>query len=173
MHSEHKPVLLDEVIKALNIRSDGFYIDGTFGRGGHSREIIKRLGRKGRLLAFDKDPDAVMSVGMDLIEDDRFEIIKGSFTMLMKYVKKHEVEEKVSGVLFDFGVSSPQLDDDKRGFSFKYDSPLDMRMNPGEGESIASWLNKANEKEIADIILSLIHISSPTRPRLISNAVFC
>jgi len=70
----------------------------------------------------------------------------------MKYVKKHEVEEKVSGVLFDFGVSSPQLDDDKRGFSFKYDSPLDMRMNPGEGESIASWLNKANEKEIADII---------------------
>ena len=152
MHSEHKPVLLDEVIKALNIRSDGFYIDGTFGRGGHSREIIKRLGRKGRLLAFDKDPDAVMSVGMDLIEDDRFEIIKGSFTMLMKYVKQHEVDEKVSGVLFDFGVSSPQLDDNKRGFSFKYDSPLDMRMNPGEGESIASWLNKANEKEIADII---------------------
>jgi len=152
LNSNHKPVLLDEVIKALNIHSDGFYIDGTFGRGGHSREIIKRLGRKGRLLAFDKDPDAVMSVGMDLIEDDRFEIIKGSFTMLMKYVKKHEVEEKVSGVLFDFGVSSPQLDDDKRGFSFKYDSPLDMRMNPGEGESIASWLNKANEKEIADII---------------------
>ena len=152
MHSEHKPVLLDEVIKALNIRSDGFYIDGTFGRGGHSREIIKRLGRKGRLLAFDKDPDAVMSVGMDLIEDDRFEIIKGSFTMLMKYVKQHEVDEKVSGVLFDFGVSSPQLDDNKRGFSFKYDSPLDMRMNPAEGESVANWLNKANEKEIADII---------------------
>ena len=140
------------VIKALNIRSDGFYIDGTFGRGGHSREIIKRLGRKGRLLAFDKDPDAVMSVGMDLIEDDRFEIIKGSFTMLMKYVKQHEVDEKVSGVLFDFGVSSPQLDDNKRGFSFKYDSPLDMRMNPAEGESVANWLNKANEKEIADII---------------------
>jgi 16S rRNA (cytosine1402-N4)-methyltransferase len=152
LHSEHKPVLLDEVIKALNIRSDGFYIDGTFGRGGHSREIIKRLGRKGRLLAFDKDPDAVMSVGMDLIEDDRFEIIKGSFTMLMKYVKQHEVDEKVSGVLFDFGVSSPQLDDNKRGFSFKYDSPLDMRMNPAEGESVANWLNKANEKEIADII---------------------
>ena len=76
MNSNHKPVLLDEVIKALNIHSDGFYIDGTFGSGGHSREIIKRLGRKGRLLAFDKDPDAVMSVGMDLIEDDRFEIIK-------------------------------------------------------------------------------------------------
>ena len=94
MNSNHKPVLLDEVIKALNIHSDGFYIDGTFGRGGHSREIIKRLGRKGRLLAFDKDPDAVMSVGMDLIEDDRFEIIKGSFTMLMKYVKNMKLKKK-------------------------------------------------------------------------------
>ena len=109
MNSNHKPVLLDEVIKALNIHSDGFYIDGTFGRGGHSREIIKRLGRKGRLLAFDKDPDAVMSVGMDLIEDDRFEIIKGSFTMLMKYVKKHEVEEKVSGTDSFLQLWSPFL----------------------------------------------------------------
>jgi len=85
----HKPVLLDEVIEALNIRADGFYIDGTFGRGGHSREIIKRLGPEGRLLAFDKDPDAVMSVGSDLIQDERFEIIKGSFTMLMQHVKRY------------------------------------------------------------------------------------
>ena len=88
MHDKHKPVLLDETIKALNIQPDGFYIDGTFGRGGHSREIIKRLSSKGRLLAFDKDPDAVMSIGSDLIQDDRFEIIKGSFTMLMKNKKK-------------------------------------------------------------------------------------
>ncbi len=152
MHYVHKPVLLDEVIKALNIRSDGFYIDGTFGRGGHSREIIKRLGDKGRLLAFDKDPDAVMSVGVDLIQDERFEIIKGSFTMLMRYVKQHEIKKQVSGVLFDFGVSSPQLDDIKRGFSFRYDAPLDMRMNPTEGESASEWLNKASEKEIADVI---------------------
>ena len=152
MHYVHKPVLLDEVIKALNIRSDGFYIDGTFGRGGHSREIIKRLGDKGRLLAFDKDPDAVMSVGIDLIQDERFEIIKGSFTMLMRYVKQHEIKKQVSGVLFDFGVSSPQLDDIKRGFSFRYDAPLDMRMNPTEGESASEWLNKASEKEIADVI---------------------
>ena len=152
MHYVHKPVLLDEVIKALNIRSDGFYIDGTFGRGGHSREIIKRLGDKGRLLAFDKDPDAVMSVGVDLIQDERFEIIKGSFTMLMRYVKEHEIKKQVSGVLFDFGVSSPQLDDIKRGFSFRYDAPLDMRMNPTEGESASEWLNKASEKEIADVI---------------------
>ena len=152
MHYVHKPVLLDEVIKALNIRSDGFYIDGTFGRGGHSREIIKRLGDKGRLLAFDKDPDAIMSVGVDLIQDERFEIIKGSFTMLMRYVKQHEIKKQVSGVLFDFGVSSPQLDDIKRGFSFRYDAPLDMRMNPTEGESASEWLNKASEKEIADVI---------------------
>ena len=152
MFHEHKPVLLNEVIKALNIRSDGFYIDGTFGRGGHSREIIKRLGCNGRLLAFDKDPDAVMSAGTDLMQDERFEIIKGSFTMLMSYVKQHEVEEKVSGVLFDLGVSSPQFDNSKRGFSFRYDSPLDMRMNPDEGESVANWLNKANETEIADVI---------------------
>jgi 16S rRNA (cytosine1402-N4)-methyltransferase len=152
LHYVHKPVLLDEVIKALNIRSDGFYIDGTFGRGGHSREIIKRLGDKGRLLAFDKDPDAVMSVGVDLIQDERFEIIKGSFTMLMRYVKQHEIKKQVSGVLFDFGVSSPQLDDIKRGFSFRYDAPLDMRMNPTEGESASEWLNKASEKEIADVI---------------------
>jgi 16S rRNA (cytosine1402-N4)-methyltransferase len=148
----HKPVLLDEVIEALNIRADGFYIDGTFGRGGHSREIIKRLGPKGRLLAFDKDPDAVMSAGNDLIQDERFEIIKGSFTMLMQHVKQHEVEAQIAGVLFDFGVSSPQLDDAGRGFSFRFDAPLDMRMNPDEGQSVAEWLNTVGETEIANVI---------------------
>jgi 16S rRNA (cytosine1402-N4)-methyltransferase len=148
----HKPVLLDEVIEALNIRADGFYIDGTFGRGGHSREIIKRLGPEGRLLAFDKDPDAVMSVGSDLIQDERFEIIKGSFTMLMQHVKRHEVEAQVAGILFDFGVSSPQLDDAERGFSFRFDAPLDMRMNPSEGQTVAEWLNHARETDIANVI---------------------
>tara|TARA_R110000782_G_scaffold16637_5_gene47412 strand:+ start:1972 stop:2919 length:948 start_codon:yes stop_codon:yes gene_type:complete len=148
----HKPVLLDEVIEALNIRADGFYIDGTFGRGGHSREIIKRLGPEGRLLAFDKDPDAVMSVDNDLIQDERFEIIKGSFTMLMRYVKRHEIEAQVAGILFDFGVSSPQLDDAERGFSFRFDAPLDMRMNPAEGQTVAEWLNHAKETEIANVI---------------------
>lgn len=152
MSNDHKPVLLDEVIEVLNIRADGFYIDGTFGRGGHSREIIKRLGPKGRLLAFDKDPDAVMSVGNDLIQDERFEIIKGSFTMLMQHVKRHEVAAQVAGVLFDFGVSSPQLDVPGRGFSFRFDAPLDMRMNPDEGQSVAEWLNAAGETEIADVI---------------------
>ena len=152
MSNGHKPVLLDEVIEALNIRADGFYIDGTFGRGGHSREIIKRLGPKGRLLAFDKDPDAILSVENDLTQDERFEIIKGSFTMLMQHVKRHAVEAQVAGVLFDFGVSSPQLDDAERGFSFRFDAPLDMRMDPTTGQSVADWLNVANETDIANVI---------------------
>lgn len=148
----HKPVLLDEVIEALNIRADGFYIDATFGRGGHSREIFKRLGPKGKLLAFDKDPDAVKAASDDLIQDQRFEIIKGSFTMLMQHVKQHELHAQFAGVLFDFGVSSPQLDDAERGFSFRFDAPLDMRMNPEEGQTVAEWINKAGEAEIANVI---------------------
>jgi 16S rRNA (cytosine1402-N4)-methyltransferase len=148
----HKPVLLDEVIEALNIRADGYYIDATFGRGGHSREIIKRLGPKGRLLAFDKDPDAVKSADNELVQDQRFEIVQGSFTMLMQHVKQHELQAQVAGVLFDFGVSSPQLDDAERGFSFRFDAPLDMRMNPEEGQSVSEWLNKAAEAEIANVI---------------------
>jgi 16S rRNA (cytosine1402-N4)-methyltransferase len=148
----HKPVLLDEVIEALNIRADGYYIDATFGRGGHSREIIKRLGPKGRLLAFDKDPDAVKSADNELVEDQRFEIVQGSFTMLMQHVKQHELQAQVEGVLFDFGVSSPQLDNAERGFSFRFDAPLDMRMNPEEGQSVAEWLNKADEIDIANVI---------------------
>ena len=152
MINVHKPVLLDEVLEALNIHADGFYIDGTFGRGGHSHEIIKRLGSKGRLLAFDKDPDAVRSVGNKLMQDERFEIVNGSFTMLMQHIKGNEIEEQVSGILFDFGVSSPQLDDAQRGFSFRFDAPLDMRMNPSEGQTVAEWLNHAKETEIANVI---------------------
>jgi 16S rRNA (cytosine1402-N4)-methyltransferase len=148
----HKPVLLDEVIDALNIRADGFYIDATFGRGGHSREILQRLGPQGRLLAFDKDPDAVKSAGNDLVEDERFEIIQGSFTMLMQHVKQHDLQAQIAGVLFDFGVSSPQLDDAERGFSFRFDAPLDMRMNPEAGQTVAEWLSKASETEIANVI---------------------
>ncbi len=152
MSYEHKPVLLDEVIEALKLRADGFYIDATFGRGGHSREILKRLGPDGKLHAFDKDPDAVKSASADLVQDDRFEIIKGSFTMLKQHVKQHELQEQIAGILFDFGVSSPQLDDAERGFSFRFDAPLDMRMNPEEGLSVAEWLNKADETDIANVI---------------------
>lgn len=148
----HKPVLLDEVIEALNIRADGYYIDATFGRGGHSREILERLGPEGRLFAFDKDPEAIKAADANLSKDDRFEIIKGSFTMLMQHVQQHDLQAKIAGVLFDFGVSSPQLDDAERGFSFRFDAPLDMRMNPEEGLSVADWLNKADEADIANVI---------------------
>jgi len=148
----HKPVLLDEVIEALNLRADGYYIDATFGRGGHSREILKRLGPQGRLFAFDKDPDAVKSAQADFAQDDRFDIIKGSFTMLAHHVKQQGLHGKVAGILFDFGVSSPQLDDAERGFSFRLDAPLDMRMNPEEGISVAEWINKADETDIANVI---------------------
>ena len=148
----HKPVLLDEVIEALNIRADGFYVDGTFGRGGHSRAIMQRLGPEGRLLAFDKDPDAINSLENDLVEDKRFEIVQGSFTMLMQQALQRNIKGKVAGVLFDFGVSSPQLDDATRGFSFRFDAPLDMRMNTDSGQTVANWLETAGEKEIADVI---------------------
>lgn len=148
----HKPVLLDEVIEALKLRADGFYIDATFGRGGHSREILKRLGPQGRLLTFDKDPEAIKSVSNDLIQDKRFEIIKGSFTMMMQHLSQQNLQAQCAGVLFDFGVSSPQLDDVDRGFSFRFDAPLDMRMDPEQGQSVAEWLNQADETDIANVI---------------------
>ena len=152
MSYEHKPVLLDEVIEALNLRADGNYIDATFGRGGHSREILKRLGPQGRLLAFDKDPEAIQFANNELVQDKRFEIIQGSFAMLMQHIKQRDLQGQCAGVLFDFGVSSPQLDDAERGFSFRFDAPLDMRMNPEEGISVAEWLNKADETDIANVI---------------------
>ena len=152
MSYEHKPVLLDEVIEALKIRADGNYIDATFGRGGHSREILKRLGPQGRLLAFDKDPEAIKFANTELVQDKRFEIIQGSFAMLMQHIKQRDLQGQCAGILFDFGVSSPQLDDAERGFSFRFDAPLDMRMNPEEGMSVADWINKADETDIANVI---------------------
>lgn len=152
MGYEHKPVLLDEVIEALAIRANGFYIDATFGRGGHSRAILQRLGREGQLLAFDKDPTAINSIATDVVSDPRFAIVQGSFTMLMQQVEKRKMTGKVAGILFDFGVSSPQLDDPHRGFSFRHDAPLDMRMDPTSGMPVSEWLNMADEKEIADVI---------------------
>src|SRR5260364_368628 len=124
---EHRPVLLNEAVDALVWRTDGFYIDGTFGRGGHSRAILARLAPGGRLLAFDKDPEACAAA--QFITDARFEIVHGDCAAL-----------RVSGVLLDLGLSSPQLDNPARGFSFSADGPLDMRMDPRQGESAAQWL---------------------------------
>ena len=149
---EHRPVLLDEVLDGLAIRTDGIYLDGTFGRGGHSAAILERLGGQGRLLATDKDPQAVAVAHERFAGDQRFEIVQGSFIQLAEAARAHGWLGKVNGILLDLGVSSPQLDDPQRGFSFRGDGPLDMRMDPHSGLSAAQWLNQADEAEIAQVL---------------------
>src|SRR5213079_2780440 len=138
----HEPVLLTEAIEALAIRPDGTYVDGTFGRGGHSRAILERLGPQGRLIALDRDPEAERSA--QSIRDPRFSFARLPFSALPDVLG----ERKVQGMLFDLGVSSPQLDDPRRGFSFRADGPLDMRMDPTRGQSASEWLALADEAEI-------------------------
>ena len=148
----HAPVLLDESLDALAIREDGIYIDCTFGRGGHSAAILAKLGDKGRLIALDRDNDAVASASKRLGGDPRFVIEHASFDRLADIATRHGVAGKVDGVLLDLGVSSPQLDDARRGFSFMNDGPLDMRMDTGSGMSAAEWLGNASEREIRDVL---------------------
>ncbi len=148
----HRPVLLREVIEGLNLRSDGVYVDGTFGRGGHARAILQRLGPEGRLIAFDKDPDAVEAGKKLVAEDARFAIERGSFAMLEQQVANRNLARKVDGILLDLGVSSPQLDEPVRGFSFTREGPLDMRMDPDSGISAADWLANASEQDIAAVL---------------------
>lgn len=149
---EHRPVLLSEVLEGLAVRLEGIYIDGTFGRGGHAAAILDRLGADGRLYAIDKDPDAVQA-GMDRFgRDARFRIQRGTFAMLGQLARELGIAGRVSGVLLDLGVSSPQLDDPARGFSFLKDGPLDMRMDPEHGQSAAQWLAQAGEAEITQTL---------------------
>lgn len=147
---KHTTVLLDEAVNGLNIRHDGIYIDGTFGRGGHSRLILSQLGAEGRLLAIDRDPQAIAAA--EAIDDPRFSIIHGPFSELAHYVNERGLSGKIDGILLDLGVSSPQLDDAERGFSFMRDGPLDMRMDPTRGQSAAQWLLTADEADIAWVI---------------------
>ncbi|MFB5744335.1 16S rRNA (cytosine(1402)-N(4))-methyltransferase RsmH [Cedecea sp. S5-13] len=147
---KHTTVLLDEAVNGLNIRPDGIYIDGTFGRGGHSRLILSQLGEQGRLLAIDRDPQAIAAAAA--IDDPRFSIIHGPFSALADYARERELGGKIDGILLDLGVSSPQLDDAERGFSFMRDGPLDMRMDPTRGQSAAQWLMTAEEADIAWVI---------------------
>lgn len=148
----HKPVLLAEAIEALNIQPAGLYIDGTFGRGGHGRAILARLGPAGRLLAFDKDPAATETLGQTFREDHRFDMIQGSFTLLREALRARHPAGGAAGILLDLGVSAPQLLDAGRGFSFRLDGPLDMRMDNRGGPTAADWLARAAETEIADVI---------------------
>jgi 16S rRNA (cytosine1402-N4)-methyltransferase len=147
----HITVLLDEAVEALAIREDGCYLDGTFGRGGHSRLILKNLGPNGRLLGFDKDPQAIATGQALAAEDGRFVIVQRSFAEMGSEIALQGLAGKVNGVLLDLGVSSPQLDDPERGFSFMNDGPLDMRMDPSRGVSAAEFIAKAPAEEIARV----------------------
>lgn len=149
MTEQHRPVLLEETLAALDIRPEGTYVDATFGRGGHSRAILARLGPSGRLLALDRDPEAVWAA-RDW-SDPRFTIAHAAFSALAETAHAHGIGA-ADGVLFDLGVSSPQLDTPERGFSFRLDAPLDMRMDISRGPSAAEWLNDADEEEIARVV---------------------
>ncbi|MBR8316649.1 16S rRNA (cytosine(1402)-N(4))-methyltransferase RsmH [Burkholderia dolosa] len=146
---QHRTVLLDEAVEALVTRPDGIYVDGTFGRGGHSRAVLARLSATGRLIAFDKDPRAIETA--QAIGDARFSIVHDSFASMRDALAARGVD-KVTGVLLDLGVSSPQVDDPARGFSFRADGPLDMRMDPTRGESAAEWLARASLQELTEVI---------------------
>jgi 16S rRNA (cytosine1402-N4)-methyltransferase len=147
--SGHAPVLLDEVLTALNLRPDGVYVDATFGRGGHSRAILNCLGPTGRLLALDRDPQAVAAARA--WSDTRFVIAHAPFSDLIEEAQRFEITE-VDGVLFDLGVSSPQIDTPERGFSFRHDAPLDMRMDTSRGMSAAEWLSVVSQDELARVV---------------------
>ncbi len=151
----HRPVLLDEVLDSLAVRADGRYIDGTFGRGGHAAAVFELLGPEGRLLAIDKDPEAVRVARQRFGQDARFEIERGTFAMLGRLAQARGWGGRVNGILLDLGVSSPQLDEAARGFSFQADGPLDMRMDPDAGRSAADWLAVASEAEIAEVLKTL------------------
>jgi 16S rRNA (cytosine1402-N4)-methyltransferase len=152
MDDLHRPVLLNQVLEALQLKPDGLYIDGTFGRGGHAAALLARLGAGGRLLAFDKDPQAVAFATRRFIHEPRLLMRHGSFINLASVVSELGWQGKVDGILFDLGVSSPQLDDAARGFSFLKPGPLDMRMNPGAEVSAAEWISAAEEREIAEVL---------------------
>ncbi len=145
----HQPVMLAETLAALAPRPNGCYLDGTFGRGGHSRALLERLGPAGRLIALDRDPQAI-AFGRTL-NDPRLSITQARFSTLAQVLDQLGVS-RLDGVLFDLGVSSPQLDDATRGFSFRAEGPLDMRMDPGSGQSVRQWLGQATEQQIAEVL---------------------
>jgi 16S rRNA (cytosine1402-N4)-methyltransferase len=149
---EHQPVLVAEVLAGLALTSDGWYVDATYGRGGHSTEILARLGTEGRLLALDKDPEAVADGRRRFATDARFNIVHAGFEDLRAVATPWLGEQLARGVLFDLGVSSPQLDVAARGFSFAQDGPLDMRMNSTSGKTAAAWLAEAREGDLARVL---------------------
>ncbi len=150
--NEHVPVLLGPVLDGLETKKDGCYVDGTFGRGGHSGEILKRLNSNGRLIGIDRDPDAIASAPKSVTDDPRFELIRGELAQLKKFISERNLVGEVDGLLFDLGVSSPQLDEARRGFSFRRDGPLDMRMDPDSGTSASDWLESVDEQGLKRVL---------------------
>ncbi|MGI1669144.1 MAG: 16S rRNA (cytosine(1402)-N(4))-methyltransferase RsmH [Neptuniibacter sp.] len=149
---KHITVLLNEAVTALVQDKSGFYVDGTFGRGGHTALVLEQLAEDGQILGIDKDPEAIKHAHKRFENEPRFSIAHGSFAQLQQFVTERDMQGKLDGVLLDLGVSSPQLDDASRGFSFLNDGPLDMRMDTTQGESAADWIARADETEIADVI---------------------
>lgn len=153
--SSHLPVLLEEVIRALAVQPDGIYVDATFGRGGHAQAILNKLSARGRLYAIDRDAEAVKAAQTKFAHEQRFACQKGQFSMLGQWLEGWGIAGQVNGIVLDLGVSSPQLDDAARGFSFRRSGPLDMRMDPDSGRSAADWINMAKQNEIRDVIRDL------------------
>lgn len=148
---QHITVLLNEAVDALAVRENGIYVDGTFGRGGHSRLILSRLGSQGRLIVFDKDPQAIEAAQKLAEQDGRVTVVHDGFSSFQTTLDKLGIE-KIDGALFDLGISSPQIDDGARGFSFRFDAPLDMRMDPTRGMSAAEWIATASEQDLHEVI---------------------
>jgi 16S rRNA (cytosine1402-N4)-methyltransferase len=153
--SAHTPVLLDEVLAGLEVQANGRYCDATFGRGGHTAAILAALGPEGRMLAIDRDPEAIEAGRQRFAGEPRLTLVRGSFAQLEQLVRTSGLEGELHGVLLDLGVSSPQFDEARRGFSFMQDGPLDMRMDNESGQSAAQWLARASEREIADVLFKL------------------
>lgn len=150
--AEHQSVMVTEVLQGLNIQKEGIYVDATFGRGGHSRALLKQLGSLGRLIALDRDPEAIPFATQLSLEDQRFSFRHVAFSKLGSIMEELGLCGKINGILLDLGVSSPQLDNDLRGFSFRREGPLDMRMDTTTGISAAEWLNSAEEEEIDQVL---------------------
>jgi 16S rRNA (cytosine1402-N4)-methyltransferase len=153
--NKHLPVLLDEVVEQLAINPDGVYVDATFGRGGHAQAILNRLSPKGALLVLDKDPEAIAFASQHFSHDKRLMALQGSFSELEVFVKRQQWFGRVDGILFDLGVSSPQLDNPERGFSFMRSGKLDMRMDISQGIDAATWIATVSEKELANTLWEL------------------
>jgi 16S rRNA (cytosine1402-N4)-methyltransferase len=152
---KHTPVLVGETLAALALEADGYYVDATFGRGGHTALILQALGREGRVLAIDRDPQAIASGRERFADEVRLTLVHATFADIATCVQTHAGGRPCRGVLFDLGVSSPQLDDPARGFSFRADGPLDMRMDPTRGEPVSAWLARAGVDEIREVIATL------------------